>query len=339
MNFIFFLKKMYLLLYFLKGVKMNKHVYLDNVVKNFLDNLVVDKPLYEMTSDEARDFLVGVQQRDYVNLPAFVEDFSIFSENVGDISIRLVKPEELKNEVLPLVIYCHGGGWVVGDADVYDMTIKTIAKYSKSAVAFVNYSRSPEYKYPVALNQIYETVKYFTKNGINYGINSQKIAIVGDSAGGNLANAVALRLKNDGNNCLSFLGLIYPVCDTDMNTKSYGEYKDGPWLSKKSMEYFFEAYLKNKEEKKDIFVSPLKAEIDELVGLPETLIVTAENDVLRDEGEEYARKLIEADVNVACIRVNNTIHDFMMLNILRESMATHATYKVLCRFLEHNLYK
>lgn len=318
---------------------MNKYVHLDNVVKNFIDNLFVNKPIYEMTSDEAREFLVDVQQRDYDDLLASVEDFSIFSENVGDISIRLVKSEELKNEVLPLVIYCHGGGWVMGDADVYDMTIKTIAKYSKSAVAFVNYSRSPEYKYPVALNQVYETVKYFVENGSDYGINSQKIAIVGDSAGGNLANAVALRLKNDESNCLSFLGLIYPVCDADMNTKSYGEFKDGPWLSKKAMEYFFETYLTNKEEKKDIFVSPLKAEIDELVGLPETLVITAENDVLRDEGEEYARKLIEADVDVACVRVNNTIHDFMMLNSLRKSMATHATYKVLCRFLEHNLHR
>ena len=318
---------------------MNKHVHLDNVVKNFLDNLVLSKPIYEMNADDAREFLEEIQQRDYENLTANVEDISIFSENVGDISIRLVKPEEFKDDILPLVIYCHGGGWVMGDANVYDMTIKTIAKYSKSAVAFINYPRSPEFKYPVALNQVYETVKYFNENGSDYGVDPERIALVGDSAGGNLANAVALRIKEDDEIKLSFLGLLYPVCDADMNTKSYGEFKDGPWLSKKAMEYFFEAYLNNKNEKKDIFVSPLKAEIDELVGLPETLIITAENDVLRDEGEEYAQKLIEADVDVACVRVNNTIHDFMMLNSLRESKATHVGYKVLCRFLHHALHK
>lgn len=317
---------------------MNKHVHLDNVVKDFIDRLSMDKPLYEMTCDEAREFLSEVQQRNYEDLPAFVEDVSIFSENVGDISVRLVKPEEFKDETLPLVIYCHGGGWVMGDADVYDMTIKTIAKYSKSAVAFINYPRSPEFKYPTALNQVYETVKYFNENGSDYGVDPERIALVGDSAGGNLANAAALRIKDDNEIKLSFLGLIYPVCDADMNTKSYGEYKDGPWLSKKAMEYFFEAYLNNKEEKKEIFVSPLKAEIDELAGLPDTLIITAENDVLRDEGEEYAQKLVEAGVNVASVRINNTIHDFMMLNSLRASKATHAGYKVLCKFLWHAFY-
>lgn len=138
---------------------------------------------------------------------------------------------------------------------------------------------------------------------------------------------------------LCFQGLIYPVCDIGMNTKSYGEYKDGPWLSKKAMEYFFDAYISNKDEKKDIFVSPLRAEIDDLKGLPPTLIITAENDVLRDEGEEYAQKLVEADVDVACVRINNTIHDFMMLNSLRKSKATHAGYKLICQFLKHALYK
>lgn len=317
---------------------MNKRVHLDNVVKDFISTIEMDNQLYEMTCNEAREFLIGVQQRDYEDLPAFVEDVSIFSENVGDISVRLVKPEDYKDETLPLVVYCHGGGWVMGDADVYDMTIKTIAKYAKTAVAFINYPRSPEFKYPTALNQIYEAVKYFADNGADYMINPEKIALLGDSAGGNLANAVALRIKDDDEIRLSFLGLLYPVCDADMNTKSYGDFKDGPWLSKKAMEYFFEAYLNNKDEKKDIFVSPLKTEIDELVGLPDTLIITAENDVLRDEGEEYAQKLIEAGVDVACVRINNTIHDFMMLNSLRYSKATHAAYKVLCKFLKHTLH-
>lgn len=316
-----------------------KNIHLDNIVKNFINNLEVETPIYEMEADDARRFLAEVQEKDYENLEGFVEDISIFSPTVGDISVRLVKPEEYKTEILPLVIYCHGGGWVMGDADIYDMMIKTIAKRAKCAVAFINYPRSPEFKYPIALNQIYETIKYFGENGNDYGINPKKIAIIGDSAGGNLATATAIKLNYESDIKLCFQGLIYPVCDIGMNTKSYGEYKDGPWLSKKAMEYFFDAYISNNDEKKDIFVSPLRAEIDDLKGLPPTLIITAENDVLRDEGEEYAQKLVEADVDVACVRINNTIHDFMMLNSLRKSKATHAGYKLICQFLKHALYK
>lgn len=318
---------------------MNKHVHLDNVVKDFIDDLDIEKPIYEMEADDARRFLEEVQEDGYKDLEASVEDISIFNTLVGDISVRLVKPESCKNEVLPLVVYCHGGGWVMGDADVFDMTVKTIAEHTKAAVAFVNYPRAPEFKYPVALNQVYETVKHFAMNGADYGINSEKIAIAGDSAGGNLAIATAIKLNYEGGAKLCFQALIYPVCDADMNTKSYSEFKDGPWLSKKAMEYFFDAYLENKEQKKEISVSPLRAEIDDLAGLPPTLIITAENDVLRDEGEELARKLIEADVDTACVRINNTIHDFVLLNPLRESRATKAAYKLICKFLKHALYK
>ncbi len=317
---------------------MSKHIHLDNVVKNFIDNLEIEKPIYEMTADDARRFLVETQDKDYKDLEASVEDISIFSTLAGDISIRLVKPEQYKNEKLPLTIYCHGGGWVMGNADVFDMTIKTIAIHARTAIAFVNYPKSPEFKYPIALNHIYETVKYFGENGSDYGINPKKIAIVGDSAGGNLATATAIKINYEGGPEICFQALIYPVCDADMNTKSYSEFKDGPWLSKKAMEYFFNAYLDNKNQKKEISVSPLKAEIDDLTGLPPTLIITAENDVLRDEGEEYAQKLIEAGVDTACVRINNTIHDFIMLNSLRESKATHAAYKLICRFLKHALY-
>ena len=313
------------------------NINLDNVVENFLQNLQIEKPIYEMEADEAREFLLNIQERDYKDLEAFVEDVSIFSENVGDISVRLVKPEKLKDETLPLIVYCHGGGWVMGDADVFDMTIKTVAEYSKAAVAFINYPRSPEFKYPIALNHIYEAVKYFKENGSDYKINTEKIALMGDSAGGNLAIATALRLKNEVD--LKFLVLAYPVCSAEMNTKSYSEFKNGPWLSKKAMEYFFNAYLENKEQKKEIFVSPLMAKIDELSSIPPTLIITAENDVLRDEGEEFAQKLIKAGVNATSIRINNTIHDFLMLNSLRQSKATHAAYKIICKFLECSLYK
>lgn len=322
-----------------KGGVMTKP-YLDNVTQAFIDNIESrgGKPLYEISPDEARQFLCNLQKEFYKPIDASVEDITIFSTNYGDISVRLIKPAELNEDKLPLIVYCHGGGWVMGDADAFDMTIKTIANHTKSAVAFINYPRSPEFQYPDALNQIYDSIKHFTENGSDYNIDTEHIAIAGDSAGANMAATTAIKIQKEGGPKLCFQALIYPVTDAEMKSDSYKEFKDGPWLTKKAMEYFWESYLPDKNKRKDIYVSPLKADVSDLYGLPPALIITAENDVLRDEGEAYARKLIEAGVDTACVRINNTCHDFMLLNALRESKATKAGYKLLCKFLKHSLH-
>ena len=313
---------------------------LDKVVQSFINYIESknSKPLNEITPDDARKFLYELQQEFYTPIDAYSEDITIFSTTSGDIDVRIIRPKDTLNEKLPVIIYCHGGGWVMGDADTYDMTIRKIANYTKAAVAFVNYPRSPEFQYPDALNQIYATIKYFSEYGSDNNIDSNKIAIAGDSAGANMAIAAAIKAKIENGPKLLFQSLVYPVADNDMNTESYKQFKDGPWLTKKSMEYFWDCYKPKKEIKEnDILISPLKAEDKDLEGLPPTLIITAENDVLRDEGEELARKLINANVDTACVRINNTIHDFLLLNALSESKATKAGYKILCRFLGHAL--
>ncbi len=313
---------------------------LDKVVQSFINYIESknSKPLNEITPDDARKFLYELQQEFYTPIDAYSEDITIFSTTSGDIDVRIIRPKDTLNEKLPVIIYCHGGGWVMGDADTYDMTIRKIANYTKAAVAFVNYPRSPEFQYPDALNQIYATIKYFSEYGSDNNIDSNKIAIAGDSAGANMAIAAAIKAKIENGPKLLFQALVYPVADNDMNTESYKQFKDGPWLTKKSMEYFWDCYKPKKEIKEnDILISPLKAEDKDLEGLPPTLIITAENDVLRDEGEELARKLINANVDTACVRINNTIHDFLLLNALSESKATKAGYKILCRFLGHAL--
>lgn len=313
---------------------------LDKVVQSFINYIESKnlKPLNEITPDDARKFLYELQQEFYTPIDAYSEDITIFSTTSGDIDVRIIRPKDTLNEKLPVTIYCHGGGWVMGDADTYDMTIRKIANYTKAAVAFVNYPRSPEFQYPDALNQIYATIKYFSEYGSDNNIDSNKIAIAGDSAGANMAIAAAIKAKIENGPKLLFQALVYPVADNDMNTESYKQFKDGPWLTKKSMEYFWDCYKPKKEIKEnDILISPLKAEDKDLEGLPPTLIITAENDVLRDEGEELARKLINANVDTACVRINNTIHDFLLLNALSESKATKAGYKILCRFLGHAL--
>lgn len=316
----------------------NKKIYLDTTAQNFIKNLYMEKPLYEMTCDGAREFLSTLQRKYHFDINAEVENIDFFDNNIGNISVKLVRPENCKDEILPMIIYCHGGGWVLGDFEDYEMTVKTIAKCTKSAVAFVEYPRSPEFPYPHALNHIYGALKYLYENGDKYNIDRETIAIAGDSAGGNMATVTAIRAKKEGGPKLCFQALLYPVTDYEMKTGSYNDFKDGPWLSKKAMEWFWDAYTPDKDVRKEAKVSPLRSEIEDLKGLPPTLIITAENDVLRDEGEEYARKLIEADVDVASVRINNTFHDFMLLNALRDSKGVKAGYKLLCKFLKHALH-
>ncbi len=314
---------------------------LDNVSKKFLEELknTSNTPIYEMQPDDARNFLLTLQKKYYTTIDANIEDINIFSLTSGDINVRLVRPKDKTNEILPLILYCHGGGWVIGDAEAYDMTIKTIADNTDSVVAFVNYSRAPEFKYPEAINQIYAVLKHLYENGSDYKIDTNHIAIVGDSAGGNMASAITIKNKIEKGPKITFQALIYPVIDAEMDSDSYKDFKNGPWLSKDAMEWFWNSYLSDKEQKKDIFVSPINADIETLKDLPPALIITAENDVLRDEGEAYARKLIEAGVDTACVRINNTFHDFMMLNGLRNSKATKAGFKLLCQFLKYSLHE
>lgn len=318
----------------------SKNPNLDKVTTEFIEKIEAKggKPLYELTPNEARIFLSDVQKDNYSELAAEVQDMKIPTEDAGDVQVRLVRPMG-KYGKIPLILYTHGGGWVMGDKDVYDMTIRHISIHTCSVVAFVEYSRSPEEKYPVAINQIYGVLKYFAENGDSYNIESSRIALAGDSVGGNMTAAVAMRAKKDGKINIMSQVLIYPVTDAAMDTVSYTEFKDGPWLSRKAMEWFWNSYLSGNKIKEDGYVSPLKADAKDLSGLPQTLVITAENDVLRDEGEAFARKMIDAGVDTACIRVNNTCHDFIMLNALKESLAVKIVFIAVCEFLQRTLNK
>lgn len=316
----------------------SKNVHIDDVAKNFIENLYIEKPLYEMEPEDARKFLSNLQRKYHFDIDAEVEDIEIFDDEAGNINIKLVRPKNCTSELLPLIIYCHGGGWVIGDFEDYDMTVKTIANCTKSTVAFIEYSHAPEFPYPHALKQIYKAVDYLFENADEYNLDREYIAIAGDSAGGNMAAAIAMKIKKTNKIKLCFQALLYPVTDAEMKSESYREFKNGPWLSQKAMEWFWKSYLCDKDIKKEPYISPVQTKIEDLKDLPPTLIITAENDVLRDEGEEYARKLIEAGVDTACVRINNTFHDFMMLNALRESKATKAGYKLVCKFLKHALH-
>ncbi len=294
------------------------------------------QPLYKMAPQEARNFLENLQSQTHKEISANTTDTTILTE-AGNVDIRVVKPQHTE-EKLPVILYLHGGGWILGGKESFDMLIKKLAVFTNSTVIFPDYSRSPEVQYPTALNEIYAVLEYIFQNPEEFNIDPQRIAIAGDSAGANMATVTALRAINKNGPKILFECLFYPVTNSDMDTKSYDLFKDGPWLSKKAMEWFWEAYVPDKKLRDDIYISPLKAEEEDLAKLPRTLIITAENDVLRDEGEAYARKLDSAGVDVLNVRINGTIHDFLMLNALADTLPARGAMALACTMLKKALH-
>lgn len=294
------------------------------------------QPLYKMTPQEARNFLENLQSQTHKEISANTTDTTILTE-AGNVDIRVVKPQHTEKK-LPVILYLHGGGWILGGKESFDMLIKKLAVFTNSTVIFPDYSRSPEVQYPTALNEIYAVLEYIFQNPEEFNIDPERIAIAGDSAGANMATVTALRAINKNGPKILFECLFYPVTNSDMDTKSYDLFKDGPWLSKKAMEWFWEAYVPDKKLRDDIYISPLKAEEEDLSKLPRTLIITAENDVLRDEGEAYARKLDSAGVDVLNVRINGTIHDFLMLNALADTLPARGAMALACTMLKKALH-
>ena len=288
-------------------------------------------PLYELTAQEARDFLKNLQSKTCKKIEADITEIDI-----EGVKTFIVRPQN-NTEKLPAVLYLHGGGWVMGDEYVFDNLIRKIANCSDTVVVFPQYSPAPEAQYPQQINEAYSVLNYIYNNAEKLNIDKNKIALMGDSAGGNMATVLALKSKDEKGPKIKFQLLLYPVTNADMDTDSYENFADGPWLSKKAMEWFWDAYVPEKIDRKNKYVSPLHADVEELKNLPSTLIITAENDVLRDEGEAYARKLDNAGVDVINVRINGTIHDFMMLNALSENKPVKGALKIICSVLKSEL--
>ncbi len=298
--------------------------------QNFIDGLneTKSKPLYELTPQEAREFLKTLQQKDYKEIKTDIYDTQIMTTTAGNVSIRFIRAKYAQEQNLPVIIYCHGGGWVMGDSFTHDYLIKQLAIKANCCIAFIEYSRSPESKFPLALNQIYAAMNYLYNNPDKYNIDSNKIILAGDSAGANMAISAAIKSNKENGVKPIFELLFYPAIDINMNTKSYNEYENGPWLTKKAMKWFWNSYMSCDDDKKNIYFSPYQAEIKDLQGLSSCLIITAENDVLRDEGEKFAQKLNEAGVNVSCIRILGVFHDFLMLNALKDMQNTKTAINI-----------
>ncbi len=272
-------------------------------VKQFLDDLAEQKvPSWEeLTPAEGREVLASLSDLCGEAEPvAKVEDIE---------SLRVYTPTG--NGPFPALVYFHGGGWVLGDLDTHDSLCRRLANAACCVVVSVDYRRSPEAKFPAALEDCYAATQRAAEHAEQFNIDASRIAVAGDSAGANLAAAVALMARDQGNLPIHFQLLIYPVMSHGCDTSSFNEFAQGFGLTKVAMMWFWQQYLESDEDGKNPYASPLLA--DNLRGLPPAHIVTAGHDVLRDEGEAYAARLIEAGVPTTQIQYEGMIHGFVNL--------------------------
>lgn len=294
-------------------------------VQKFLDELAASEspPVNTMSPQDVRQILRDLQSGEVAKLPADIEDKILPVGPKGSVSVRIVRPKGNK-EILPAIMYFHGGGWVMGDKDTHDRLIREIAVGTNAALIFVNYTPSPEGQYPLPIEEDYAATKWVAENGKQINVDSSLLALAGDSVGGNMVAAVTLMAKKRNGPKICFQALFYPVTDASFDTPSYDQFANGYFLTRDSAKWFWDQYAPDTSVRPEPTACPLQASIDQLRDLPPALIITDECDILRDEGEAYARKLIEAGVTVTATRYLGISHDFMMLNVLTETPAARA---------------
>ncbi len=299
---------------------------LEPAVAEFARAAAAGPPLSSLTPEEAREELEDLQSGP---TPRPEVDSAWLDVRTAEthVRIRMVRPVGTTRALLPVVLYLHGGGWVLGSADTHDRLVRELAVGLGAAVAFVAYDRSPDVRYPVALDQAHAAALWIHEHGTEVGVDARRMAVAGDSAGGNLAAALAITVSREGGVSFVQQSLYYPVTDAGQATDSYREFADGPHLTADSMAWFWDAYLPDRERRLEVTASPLQAGPGELSGLPETFVLVSEYDVLRDEGEAYARRLTAAGVRCSSVRYNGAVHDFMMLDPLRETAAASSAVR------------
>jgi acetyl esterase len=294
------------------------------------------RPMETMSPAEARQVLVGAQKSVKVDLaPCDIEERTISQSGI-DVSITVTRPAGLK-EKRPVFMFFHGGGWILGDFPTHERFVRDLVADSGFPAVFVNYTPSPEAQYPTAINQAYAATKWVAENGDKINVDGKRLAVVGNSVGGNMTAVVALMARDKGGPAIKNQILFWPVTDAGFETGSYNEYADGYFLTKAMMKWFWDAYTTDPKKRKEIYASPLLASSEELIGLPPALIQTAGNDVLRDEGEAYARQLDAAGVDVTAVRYEGLVHDYGLLNPLSQIPAVRAALHQAAEELKKHL--
>ncbi|ADG79529.1 Alpha/beta hydrolase fold-3 domain protein OS=Tsukamurella paurometabola (strain ATCC 8368 / DSM/ CCUG 35730 / CIP 100753 / JCM 10117 / KCTC 9821 / NBRC 16120 / NCIMB 702349 / NCTC 13040) OX=521096 GN=Tpau_2931 PE=4 SV=1 [Tsukamurella paurometabola] len=280
--------------------------------------------LFDLGPVEGRKTVDDVQSGEGVTFPEVDEEWITVSGGpTGEVRTRIVRPKGATG-VLPVIFFIHGAGWVFGNAHTHDRLVRELVVGTGAAAVFPEYDLSPEARYPIAIEQNYTVAQWVVKSGAEKNLDGARIAVAGDSVGGDMSAVLALQAKARGDVKLAAQVLLYPVVDANFDTESYREFAEGYFLRRDAMQWFWDQYTTDEAQRAEIFASPLNATVEQLTDLPPATIITAEADVLRDGGEAYAAKLREAGNEVTAVRIGGVIHDFMMLNALRETRGAQA---------------
>jgi acetyl esterase/lipase len=296
---------------------------LEPAARAFADSTAMPPYLFDMPVAEGRRTVDSVQNGDIPAPPAAVADLMIPGGPAGEVSVKIYRPVGSVG-AMPVVLFTHGAGWVFGDVHTHDRLVRELAARAEAAAVFVNYSLSPEAKYPTAIEEIYAVLEWIGTHGAEHDLDSGRIAVAGDSVGGNMTAALTIMAKQRGGPRIAAQLLYYPVTDASFDTGSYHQFASGYWLSRDAMKWYWDQYTTDPAQRAEITASPLRASADELSGLPQALVIVGEADPLRDEGEAYAAKLRLAGVPVTAERYEGIIHDFVMINAMRDTQAAKA---------------
>jgi acetyl esterase len=293
--------------------------------------------LFDLAVSDGRKAVDTAQDGEFPEPPATRQDLLVPGGPTGAVPVTVYRPQGSVGD-LPVVLYTHGAGWVFGDVHTHDRLVRELTTRAEAATVFTSYSLSPEARYPVAVEQVYAVLEWIANDGAAHGLDPERIAVAGDSVGGNMTAAITLMAKQRGGPAIAGQLLYYPVTDASFDTGSYHQFATGYWLRRDGMQWFWDQYTTDPAQRAQITASPLRATPADLAGLPPALVINGEADVLRDEGEAYAAKLRAAGVPVTSVRYNGTIHDFVMLNALRDTDAARAATAQGGEFLRTTLW-
>ncbi len=294
-------------------------------VRAFLKVVNAGKLPETFPPEQARLLLVDAQKSVKVDLSGIEVSEKTITSDGYTVKLNIVRPQGVQEE-LPVFMFIHGGGWIFGDFPTHERMVRDLVVESGFAAVFVNYTRTPDAQFPQAINEIYAATKWVAEHGKEINVDGKNMAVVGNSVGGNMTAATALQAKQKNGPKIKLHIMMWPILDANFETESYKQFGKDRYLATSTMKWMYDMYIPDPEKRKNILASPLQATLEQLKGLPPALIVVDENDVLRDEGEAYGRKLGEAGVTVTTVRYDGMIHDFGLLNGLADIPQTRSLF-------------
>jgi acetyl esterase len=310
---------------------------IDPQIRSFLAKINKDSsPFWELPQPKPQDILTALQSQTAVDMSGVTTTEKTITQDGQTVKLYIMKPERV-SEKPGVLLFIHGGVWIVGNFENHQSLLRDLVVGSGQVGVFVEYTPLPKAEFPTQLDECYAALKWVAGHAGELGADGSRIAVAGNSVGGNMAAALSLMSKDRTGPRISYQVLFIPATDASVDTDSYHEYGTGRFLARAFMKYGWDLYVPDVKARNNPYVSPLRAGVDELKGLPPALVITAENDPLRDEGEAYARKLKDAGVDVDAVRYNGTIHDFVLLNALRHVPSTEAAIEQATEGVRHHL--